>query len=83
MSRYLDISKVTAVAITELPAQRLDPDGYTKAGGSPTDMVIKVDSKSRRVMFMCFGTGSTAFVKLDGDKAIITSSDYWALRSRA
>lgn len=83
MTRYLDPAKVTAVRRTALPSQRLDSLGYTKPGGTPSDTMLKLGGRWYRVMFLCFGTGSTSIIKVNGESVIIPHHDLVMLQQSA
>lgn len=58
---------------TKLPQQRLCRDGYTKRGGTPTDIVVRLAGEKiwRRVYTLCFGTGVTQIIYVRGDAMVI------------
>lgn len=67
-ARFNDTDIVDAKT-TKQPQQRLTVDGYTKRGGSPTDIVVKIKgygNRWRRVYVVCFSNSGSLFVKVDG-----------------
>ena len=67
MVEYLKSSEIVAAKTTQQPRPRLDVYGYTLRGGSPSDVMVKLqDGRWRRVYNLCFSNCGSQFVKCGG-----------------
>ncbi|MCP4886336.1 MAG: hypothetical protein GY904_06955 [Planctomycetaceae bacterium] len=68
MVKYLELHQVEALKRTEQPQQRLDSLGYTKLGGSPTDLMLLIEGRWRRIYVIQFSNAGSVFVNLNREK---------------
>tara|TARA_Y100000389_G_scaffold48812_1_gene44332 strand:+ start:94 stop:399 length:306 start_codon:yes stop_codon:yes gene_type:complete len=76
MVKYLELHQVEALKRTKQPRQRLDSLGYTLRGGSPTDLMLLIEGRWRRIYVIQFSNAGSAFVKLNREQYFLGRIDH-------
>lgn len=76
MLKYLELQQVEALKRTEQPRQRLDSLGYTLRGGSPTDLMLLIEGRWRRVYVICFSNSGSTFINLNREQYFLGRIDH-------
>ena len=76
MVKYLELHQIEALKRTEQPRHRLDSLGYTKIGGSPTDLMLLIEGRWRRIYVICFSNSSSTFINLNREKYFLGSIEH-------
>lgn len=74
-TKYLT-QRIAEMRYTNRPAWGLTVNGYTRRGGAPTPIMVRLDGERRwrRLMLWLFSNAGTTFIRIKGEEFVVTDS---------